>query len=142
MPAEEEHASFTSKSPLERALIAVAGPAANFFLAIAVFWILNLTYGVRGIAPVISDVIDDSPAFLAQLKEDDEILTVDGAETLTWQQVNMKMLARLGETGEIRLTIARRGQCHFYARELLWDHRCQWSRKIYFFKNHLWYTGS
>ena len=109
VPAEEKHASFTSKSPLERALIAVAGPAANFFLAIAVFWILNLTYGESGIAPVISDVIDDSPAFLAQLKEDDEILTVDGAETLTWQQVNMKMLARLGETGEITLTIARRG---------------------------------
>ena len=62
VPAEEKHASFTSKSPLERALIAVAGPAANFFLAIAVFWILNLTYGESGIAPVISDVIDDSPA--------------------------------------------------------------------------------
>ena len=107
VPVEEEHASFASKSPLERALIAVAGPAANFLLAIAVFWILNLAYGKSGIAPIVSDVVDDSPAFLAELKKDDEILLVDDTETFTWQQVNMKMLSRLGETGEIRLTIRR-----------------------------------
>ena len=69
VPAEEEHASFASKSPLKRALIAVAGPAANFLLAIAVFWILNLAYGKSGIAPIVSDVVDESPAFLAQLKK-------------------------------------------------------------------------
>ena len=109
VPVEEEHASFASKSPLERALIAVAGPAANFLLAIAVFWILNLAYGKSGIAPIVSDVVDESPAFLAQLKKDDEILLVDGTETFTWQQVNIKMLSRLGETGEIKLTIARPG---------------------------------
>ena len=109
VPVEEEHASFASKSPLERALIAVAGPAANFLLAIAVFWILNLAYGKSGIAPIVSDVVDESPAFLAQLKKGDEILLVDGTETFTWQQVNMKMLSRLGETGEIKLTIARPG---------------------------------
>ena len=109
IPATEQHVSFASKSPLERASIAVAGPAANFLLAIAVFWILNLAYGKSGIAPIISDVVDNSPAFMAQLREDDEILSVDGIETLTWQQVNMSMLSRLGETGEIRLTIARRG---------------------------------
>ena len=108
VPVEEEHASFASKSP-ERALIAVAGPAANFLLAIAVFLILNLAYGKSGIAPIVSDVVDESPAFLAQLKKDDEILLVDGTETFTWQQVNMKMLSRLGETGEIKLTIARPG---------------------------------
>ena len=68
VPVEEEDASFASKSPLERALIAVAGPAANFLLAIAVFWILNLAYGKSGIAPIVSDVVDESPAFLAQLK--------------------------------------------------------------------------
>ena len=45
VPAEEEHASFASISPLERALIAVAGPAANFLLALAVFWIFNLADG-------------------------------------------------------------------------------------------------
>ena len=42
---EEKHVSFASKSPFQRALIAVAGPAANFLLAVLVFWVLNLAYG-------------------------------------------------------------------------------------------------
>ena len=101
----ERHLSFSSKSPLQKALIAVAGPAANFLLAIFVFWVLNLSYGESGIAPVISGVEDESPALLVGLKEGDEILAVDGKMTLTWQQVNLHMLSRLGETGDLRLTI-------------------------------------
>ena len=101
----ERHLSFSSKSPLQKALIAVAGPAANFLLAIFVFWVLNLSYGESGIAPVISGLEDESPALLAGLKEGDEILAVDGKVTLTWQQVNLHMLSRLGETGDLRLTI-------------------------------------
>ena len=101
----ERHLSFSSKSPLQKALIAVAGPAANFLLAIFVFWVLNLSYGESGIAPVISGLEDESPALLAGLKEGDEILAVDGKMTLTWQQVNLHMLSRLGETGDLRLTI-------------------------------------
>jgi len=101
----ERHLSFSSKSPLQKALIAVAGPAANFLLAIFVFWVLNLSYGESGIAPVISGLEDESPALLAGLKEGDEILAVDGKLTLTWQQVNLHMLSRLGETGDLRLTI-------------------------------------
>ena len=101
----ERHLSFSSKSPLQKALIAVAGPAANFLLAIFVFWVLNLSYGESGIAPVISGLEDESPALLVGLKEGDEILAVDGKKTLTWQQVNLHMLSRLGETGDLRLTI-------------------------------------
>ena len=105
VPNFERHLSFSSKSPLQKALIAVAGPAANFLLAIFVFWVLNLSYGESGIAPVISGLEDESPALLAGLKEGDEILAVDGKVTLTWQQVNLHMLSRLGETGDLRLTI-------------------------------------
>ena len=108
VPAEEKHASFASKSPSQRALIAVAGPAANFLLAILVFWVLNLAYGKSGIAPVVAELEDGSAAFMAGLREGDEILSVDGKSTSTWQQVNMRMLSRLGETGDLLLTVGRR----------------------------------
>ena len=108
VPAEEKHASFASKSPSQRALIAVAGPAANFLLAILVFWVLNLAYGKSGIAPVVAELEDGSAAFMAGLREGDEILSVDGKSTSTWQQVNMRMLSRLGETGDLLLTVSRR----------------------------------
>tara|TARA_B100000676_G_scaffold270200_1_gene286714 strand:+ start:96 stop:1490 length:1395 start_codon:yes stop_codon:yes gene_type:complete len=107
VPAAQEHASFASKSPFQRALIAVAGPAANFLLAIFVFWILILTYGKSVTAPIISGVEDRSAAALAGLREGDEILSVDNASTSTWQQVRMQMLSRLGETGYLLFTVRR-----------------------------------
>ena len=36
----------------------------------------------------------------------DEILTVDGEPTMIWQQVTLQLLARLGETGAVNLTVA------------------------------------
>ena len=97
--------SWNSKSTWQRASIAAAGPIANFLLAAFVFWIINVFYGINGISPVISGLIEDSPAALAGLNEGDEILAVDGEETIVWQQVTLQMLSRLGETGSLLLTI-------------------------------------
>jgi regulator of sigma E protease len=74
-------------------------------LAIFVFWLINISYGVSGIAPVVNNIIEDSLAETAGLRAGDEILAVDGEETITWQQVTLQLLARLGETGEITLTV-------------------------------------
>ena len=97
--------SWGSKPTWQRASIAAAGPIANFLLAIFVFWIINVFYGLNGISPVVSRLIEDSPAALAGLEEGDEILAVDGEPTIVWQQVTLQMLSRLGETGSILLTI-------------------------------------
>lgn len=105
LPASQQHLSFAYKPLWQRMAIVAAGPAANFLLAIVVFWIINLAYGLSGIAPVIDGIVDDSPAAIAGLREGDEILAVDGNETIIWQQVTLQMLARMGETGDLRLTI-------------------------------------
>ena len=97
--------SWGSKPTWQRASIAAAGPIANFLLAIFVFWTINVFYGLNGISPVVSRLIEDSPAALAGLEEGDEILAVDGEPTIVWQQVTLQMLSRLGETGSILLTI-------------------------------------
>ena len=97
--------SWGSKPTWQRASIAAAGPIANFLLAVFVFWTINVFYGLNGISPVVSRVIEDSPAALAGLEEGDEILAVDGEPTIVWQQVTLQMLSRLGETGSILLTI-------------------------------------
>ena len=66
-----------------------SGPAANFLLAIFVFWLIHVSYGVSGIAPVVNGVLDESAAETAGLREGDEILTVDGEPTMIWQQVTL-----------------------------------------------------
>ena len=52
--------SWGAKSTGQRAAIAAAGPVANFLLAIFVFWLINIFYGVTGISPVVSGLLDES----------------------------------------------------------------------------------
>ncbi len=106
IPQSERHESFACKPLWQRMAIVAAGPAANFLLAIFVFWLIHVSYGVSGIAPVVNGVLDESAAETAGLREGDEILTVDGEPTMIWQQVTLQLLARLGETGAVNLTVA------------------------------------
>lgn len=104
IPDRERANAFNFKPLWQRFAIVAAGPLANFLLAIAVFWLINVMYGQRGVAPVIADVIDESPAYHAGLRSGDEIVAVDGVETTIWQQVTMQLLQRLGETGELTVS--------------------------------------
>ncbi len=105
LPASQRHQSFAFKPLWQRMAIVAAGPVANFLLAIFVFWVINVGYGLSGIAPVINGVVPDSPAQIAGLEKGDEIVAVDGQETIIWQQVTLQMLNRMGETGDLNLTI-------------------------------------
>mgnify|MGYP005993592301 FL=1 len=105
VPASQRQYSFACKPLWQRMVIVAAGPIANFLLAIFVFWLINISYGVSGIAPVVNSVIEDSVADRAGLRAGDEILAVDGADTIIWQQVTLQLLARLGETGDVTLTV-------------------------------------
>ncbi len=105
LPSSQRHLSFAYKPLWQRMAIVAAGPIANFLLAIFVYWIINIAYGVNGIAPVINGIVEDSPAAYAGLEQGDQILAVDGEETIIWQQVTLQMLSRLGETGDLVLTI-------------------------------------
>jgi regulator of sigma E protease len=102
-PAQYDRA-FNHKSLSQRAAIVAAGPIANFMLAIVLYWLMFAT-GVSGLAPVVGHVEAGSPAALAGLMTNDEIKAVDGEETATWQEVNLKLLDRLGESGTIALTV-------------------------------------
>ena len=97
-------AAFSSKSLSQRAAIIVAGPAANFVLALFLYWLMFMT-GVSGLAPVVGRVEDDSAAARAGLRANDEILRVNGIATPTWQEVRIRMLDRLGETGALELVV-------------------------------------
>ena len=108
--ASEKHLSFASKPLWQRMAIVAAGPIANFLLAITVFWIINVAYGLSGTAPVLANVLEDSPAYTAGLRAGDEIVAVDGEEAAIWQQVTMLLLGRLGETGDLLIQAIPAGQ--------------------------------
>ncbi len=92
--------AYTDLSVWWRIAIAAAGPLANFVLAILVYWVLFVA-GSFEPAPMLGPVPQGTPAAQAGLRAGEEIVTVDGERTRSWQQVNLALAARLGDTGDI-----------------------------------------
>lgn len=104
VPEELLPQAFTRKTVWQRMAIVVAGPVANFILAIILFWGLLLG-GEYGIVPVIGAVEPNSIAAKAGLEVGQEIVSVDGEETPTEQAVARHLIGRLGETGNIQFNV-------------------------------------
>ncbi|MFT5484957.1 MAG: regulator of sigma E protease [Halieaceae bacterium] len=103
--AEDElHLAFNRKPVMQRIAVVVAGPAANFILAILAFWLVYLS-GETGYAPVVGSIKEGSIAEVAGLESGQEIVAVDGHPTPTWQALNLRLLDRIGETGPIRFSV-------------------------------------
>ena len=104
VPAELLNQSFTRKTVTQRNFIAAAGPFANFIFAVVAYWVLFVS-GVQGQAPVLGGVKPDSPAQVAGLASDDEIISIDGQGTSTWKDVSWYLLPYIGETTDITVGI-------------------------------------
>lgn len=92
--------AFNRKPVGLRMATVVAGPLANFLLAIVAYWIVFML-GVSGVAPVIDEVTPGSVAEAAGLESGQEIIAVDGEPTATWQALGGQLVSRLGEHGTI-----------------------------------------
>lgn len=101
---QEQAVAFNAQPVSSRMAIAAAGPAANLVLAIFVLWVIYLG-GVSGLAPVIGSVVPGSPAALAGLEPGQEIIAVDGGATPTWRQLNWQLLRRIGDTGDMQVSV-------------------------------------
>ncbi|MFK8050260.1 MAG: RIP metalloprotease RseP [Halioglobus sp.] len=102
--AEELDQAFNRKPVLQRMAVVAAGPLANFLLAIAAYWFLFMG-GESGIVPRIGSVEVGSVADLAGLEAGQEIVSVDGAETPTWQALSFRLLDRIGDSGPIHFAV-------------------------------------
>ncbi len=104
VPKELLSQAFTRKTVWQRMAIVVAGPVANFILAIFLFWMLLLG-GDKGRIPVIATVEANSIAAKVGLEVGQEIIAVDGEETPTEQSVAKRLIERLGESGSLELKV-------------------------------------
>ncbi|MFA5631524.1 MAG: sigma E protease regulator RseP [Porticoccaceae bacterium] len=106
--AHDAPQAFNNKSVWQRMAIVVAGPLANFLLAIIAYWVVFLG-GVQGVAPIVDNVVPGSVAERAGLAAGHEILAVDGEPTPTWQALGEQLVMRIGEQGVIRFTVSAPG---------------------------------
>ncbi len=105
----QQHLAFNKKHPAKRIAIALAGPLANFVLAIMACWLV-FVLGTTGVAPIVGKVVSNSPAHIAGLQTNDEITAIDHQIAESWQDVLRHLMLRLGETGDISVTVIRDNQ--------------------------------
>ena len=74
---EDRQKLFILKPLYQRSIIVAAGPLANFVLAILIFIMIYMFVGKDMTPAVIEEVQEDSPAFIAGLKKNDKIVSID-----------------------------------------------------------------
>ena len=105
---EDRPFAFNQKSVWVRIAIVLAGPIANFLLAIFLYWCMFMI-GTDGLKPVVGDPPQSSIAFNAGLLKNDHIVAVDGEAIITTQDLVEGLAKRLGDKGKLILTVKRKG---------------------------------
>jgi len=91
---------FILKPLYQRSLIVVAGPLANFFLALLIFTAINMFIGKDMTPAVIDEVQKDSPAFVAGMKKNDKIIYIDNRKVESILEVSTFINISTSETIE------------------------------------------
>ncbi len=89
--AHELHRAFNRQPVSKRFAIVAAGPLFNFFFAIFAYWLM-FNVGLPGLKPYVDSVDANSVAARAGVRAGDEIVSVGGRETPTWQAARQELL--------------------------------------------------
>lgn len=108
LPPEERNQTFQAKPLWQRAIIVVAGPAANFLVAMLIFMAVLAAVGESRTPPVIAEVVADSAADRAGLVAGDRITRIGDTAVTRFEDLRGFVALRPGET--LALTILRGGQ--------------------------------
>jgi regulator of sigma E protease len=99
--------SFAHKSLLTRMAIVVAGPGFNLLLAVFLFMIVFIFYGVPIMSTQVSGVEKGSPAERAGLAKGDRIVAIDGDPVKEWDELSKKIKGSGGRALNLQI---RRGE--------------------------------
>ncbi len=94
--------AFNRQPVVKRMLIVLAGPLANFLLAILLYCAL-FVYGVPGLKPVLAEAPSGTAAFNAQLLAGETIISINEIAIPSWQELRWTLLEQVLQKGEIRI---------------------------------------
>jgi len=102
---EDQDKLFVLKPLYQRALIVFGGPLANFILAIFIFFSIYTFAGKDFTPAVINEVLKDTPAMFAGLKDNDIVVSIDGNKVKSIMDVSKYITMSTDEV--INFTINR-----------------------------------
>lgn len=100
--------TFEAKSLWHRTLTIFAGPLFNFILAFAIFIFLGIFQGVPTNEPIITEVVDDSPAAEAGMEAGDYVKSINGTPVKKWDELTDFVKENPGK--ELSFIVERDGQ--------------------------------
>jgi regulator of sigma E protease len=103
----EVERSFSHKSLLKRIAIVVAGPGFNLLLAVFLFMVVFIFYGVPIMSTQVSGVEKGSPAERAGLAKGDRIVAIDSDPVAEWDELSKKIKGSGGRPLNLQV---RRGE--------------------------------
>lgn len=108
MTPEEEAVSFARKPVAQRFAIVAAGPLSNYAFAIVVLAILYMTVGQPYTPALVGEVLPDSAAAAAGLKEGDRFLRVAGSDVDRFEDV--QTIIRIHPNDPVEIVVDRGGK--------------------------------
>ncbi len=118
VPAHERDRAFNRQSVSRRFAVVLAGPIANFLLAIAVYWALFM-HGVPGMKPVVGVPPAGSPAAQAAVTPGETVLRVGDQPVGTWQELRWVLLERAVAKERVTLEVrSPKGEIAFHKLDL------------------------
>ena len=87
--------AFNHKSIAKRAAIVLAGPVANFLLALIIYWII-FQIGVIRYPVTIDKILPNTPAATINIPPQSELKAINDFKIESWSDVNSALIAALG----------------------------------------------
>jgi regulator of sigma E protease len=110
---KEKSQSFYFKALWQKALVVVAGPAANYLLAIAILATMFTVHGKAYIIPEITAVMEGSVADKAGIKAGDMVKKIDNKEIETFDNIRQILALNTGDT--LHIVIERKSKVMEFA---------------------------
>jgi len=123
---------FDKKPIWIRALIVTAGPLMNFILAIVIFSLLFMTYGVPSVLPIVDKVVEEGPAYIAGIQPGDKIVAINGKKVNLPEEIAQIVNESLGK--KLKITVERNGKTLNFEVTPIWDEELKRARLFITFK--------
>lgn len=104
VPDDQQHMAFNGQELWKRSAIVVAGPLFNFVFAILAYWLVFVS-GDTGLRPLVGVVEPESIAQQAGFQPGDELLSVAGRKTPTWETAVYGLMAEYLEGRDLEVRV-------------------------------------